>query len=255
VSQEHVSNLNAPVRIGSSGGSGSTTQANTALAVSLAANGNKTDQDANQTQSGAGTLVQGVGQLAKNDQDATSCANTSQKGAKNTNAPLRIGSEGTDGSTSQANTAAALSAALNGNKTEQDAGQTQSGAPGSAYVQGVGQGAFSKQGALSNADTKQHGVANESTPLRIDRPEHKRCEPKQPCESKPKVGPPDYRCDASSRNGGSCHQPVKEPKCPREEPKCPPRRPAKPCASCEKPHDPCDKPKCPPNPRKERMNG
>jgi hypothetical protein len=252
-----VSNLNAPVRIGSYGGSGSTTQANTALAVSLAANGNKTDQGATQTQSGAGTLVQGVGQLAKNDQDATSCANTSQKGASNTNAPLRIGSEGTDGSTSQANTAAALSAALNGNKTEQNVGQTQSGAPGSAYVQGVGQGAFSKQGALSNADTTQYGASNTAAPVRIGQPTHKPCESKKrSCDDKPKVGPPGHRCDASTRDGDSCGRPVEEPKCPPRKPVETPRKPVeKPCASCEKRHDPCPKPKAPCNLKKERMHG
>jgi hypothetical protein len=248
-SQQHVSNLSAPVRIGSPGSSGSTTQANTVLAVSLAANGNTTHQTAHQSQGGAGTLVQGSGQLAKSTQDAKSCADATQKDAKNVNAPLRLFSEGSDGSTTQSNAAIALSAALNGNKTGQTAGQSQTGAPGSTLVQGSGQGAFNEQNAWSGADTKQHGVENTNAPVRLAPPPHKShkpcepkrpceapkppCEPKRPCETKPPVGPPGYHCDAPMRDGGKCERPI-------EKPKCAPRKPdVKPCDRCDEPKAPC----------------
>jgi hypothetical protein len=252
-SQEHVSNLSAPVRIGSKGDSGSTEQSNTVIAASLALNLNKTDQSVTQTQSGAGTLVQGSGQLAGSKQDATSCADAEQKDATNINAPVDVFSHGAAGSVSQANTAVALSAALNGNKTDQTNSQSQSGAPGSTLVQGSGQGAGSKQDADSNASTNQHGVSNENGPVLVDRPDlPKPCEHKQPCESEPKVGPPGYPCDA--RDDGACGRPTEPPKkCDSCQPKPDPckhkverRQPKTPCTSCERP-------KCPSAPRKERQ--
>ena len=118
-----ASNTNVPVRIGSKGEDGSVSQANTTISAAIAANKNETSQTATQNQSGPGTLVQGIAQIAKNKQGALALSDAFQKDATNTNAPVRVFSRGNDGSVSQSNTAAAIGAALNGNSTTQSASQ------------------------------------------------------------------------------------------------------------------------------------
>ena len=76
-----------PVRIGSPGDDGSTTQANAVSRLGIAANGNKTTRGQPDQAGSGGTLVQGIGQIAQSKQDALACADAAQKGAKNTNAP------------------------------------------------------------------------------------------------------------------------------------------------------------------------
>jgi hypothetical protein len=223
-SQEHASNLNAPVRVGSPGDNGSVTQANTVLSLGIAANGNKTTQGATQNQAGSGgTLVQAVGQAALNKQDALACADAAQKGASNTNAPVRVFSEGDGGSTSQANTAAAIAAGLNGNSTGQSAGQSQAGGRGSTLVQASGQAADSKQSAAGLADADQYGVSNTSAPIRIGETLHKpkRCEPKQRCETKRPIEPC-RRCAPRKPDRDACERPVEPPKCAPRKPVCDP---------------------------------
>lgn len=226
-SQEYVSNVSVPVRIGSPGAGGSTTQANTVIAGSLALNGNKTTQSGDQTQAGPGTLVQGLGQIAKSKQDAKACADASQKDAKNVNAPLRLFSEGSDGSTLQSNAAVALAAALNVNVTGQSSDQSQSGGPGSTLVQGVGQASLNDQNAMGNATTNQHGVSNLNNPLRIDIPK---------LDKKPEP------CKPSKPDGEECGAPSKEPKCA-------PRKPImRPCEPCK------PQPKCPVDLRRDHLH-
>jgi hypothetical protein len=180
-SQEYVSNQNAPVRIGSAGDDGSTTQANAVLSGAIAANGNKTYQGARQTQAGSGgTLVQAAGQAAISKQDALACADAAQKGAENTNSPVRVFGDGDAGSTSQSNTAAALAAAVNGNATGQSAGQSQAGGPGSTLVQAAGQASGSEQAAAGSADARQQGVSNQSSPIAIGGLLKRGCESQQP---------------------------------------------------------------------------
>lgn len=220
-SQEYVSNLNAPVRVGSPGNDGSTTQANNALSLGIAANGNKTYQGATQNQAGSGgTLVQAAGQAALNKQDALACADAAQKGAENASVPVRVFSDGDSGSTSQSNTAAAIAAGLNGNSTDQSLGQSQAGGPGSTLVQAGGQAADSKQSAAGLADADQYGVSNKSAPVRIgdglNRPcEKQRCEKKRPTEPCSRYAPrkPDY---------DKCKRPVEPPKCAPRKPVCDP---------------------------------
>ena len=126
--QKGAKNENIAVRIFSPGNSGSVSQSNNAIAGSLAANGNATKQDASQSQGGGyGSSQQVVGQAAGNHQDAWSDADATQYGASNTNIPVRIFSDGNDGAVEQSNTVLGLSAALNGNHTNQTATQTQSG--------------------------------------------------------------------------------------------------------------------------------
>ncbi len=217
-SQEHVSNTSAPVRIGSAGNDGSTTQANTVLSLGIAANGNKTYQGATQNQAGSGgTLVQASGQIAQSKQDALACADAEQKGAKNESTPVRVFSDGAAGSTSQSNTAAAIAAALNGNSTGQSLGQSQAGSPGSTLVQASGQAAGNHQTAADKADAKQYGASNQSTPVRIGHERRKPCEQQPRCEDK-RPAEPCRTCAPRKPDYDECKRPVEPKPCERRKP-------------------------------------
>jgi hypothetical protein len=172
--QEHASNENIPVRIGSKGGGGSVEQSNNSVAGSLAGNAAKTTQGVSQTQGGgcgcASDLVQAVGQKAITGQLAESEATSIQKGAKNSNTPVRIHSEGDDGDVEQSNNSIALSAALNAAKTDQAVGQSQGDRcgckHGGAGVQAVGQWAETWQAAGSDAKSEQWKPSNSNAPVR-----------------------------------------------------------------------------------------
>jgi trimeric autotransporter adhesin len=182
--QKGASNTNAPVRIKSDGDSGDVSQSNSSTAKSAAGNENETDQSADQSAGGWGAIaVQAIGQKAENDQDADSDATSEQYDPSNTNAPVRIKSDGYDGGVEQSNDSAAYSAAGNENDTTQHASQDAGGqyAPmagardggcGSCggdgvTVQGIGQWASSEQSADSSADSKQSGACNTNAPVRI----------------------------------------------------------------------------------------
>ncbi len=229
-SQEYVSNLNAPVRVGSPGDDGSTSQANNVLSLGIAANGNKTYQGATQNQAGSGgTLVQAAGQAALNKQDALACADAAQKGAENASVPVRVFSHGDSGSTSQSNTAAAIAAGLNGNSTDQSLRQSQAGGHGSTLVQAGGQAADSKQSAAGLADADQYGVSNKSAPVRIGDGLHKPCEKKQRCEKK-RPSEPCSRCEPRKKpDYDKCKRPVEPPPCAPRKPVCKPV-----CDPCER---------------------
>jgi hypothetical protein len=178
--QEHASNENIPVRIGSKGDNGSVEQSNNSAALSFAGNLAKTSQGVEQAQGGGcgchgGDAVQAVGQKAITGQLAESEATSIQKGAKNSNTPVRIFSEGDDGDVEQSNNSIALSAALNAAKTEQAVGQSQGGgcgcgdrykSDGGAKVQAVGQWAETFQKADSDATSVQWKPSNTNAPVR-----------------------------------------------------------------------------------------
>jgi GTP cyclohydrolase II len=177
--QEHASNENIPVRIGSKGDNGSVEQSNNSVALSLAGNAAKTTQGVEQTQGGGcgchGDLVQAVGQKAITGQLAESEATSIQKGASNSNTPVRIHSEGDDGDVEQSNNSIALSAALNAALTDQAVGQSQGGGCGCGdrhksdageRVQAVGQWAETWQAADSDAKSEQWKPSNSNTPVR-----------------------------------------------------------------------------------------
>jgi hypothetical protein len=176
--QEHASNENIPVRVGSKGDNGSVSQENNSAALSFAGNAASTTQAVAQSQAGgcgcASDLVQAVGQKAFTGQKADSDATSVQKGAKNSNTPVRIYSEGDDGDVEQSNNSLALSAALNAAKTEQAVDQRQSGAckcddkhkSGGAGVQAVGQWADTWQKADSDAESFQLFPSNTNAPVR-----------------------------------------------------------------------------------------
>jgi hypothetical protein len=181
--QKGASNSNTPVRIKSDGGGGSVTQTNASFAGSAAGNLNSTDQSADQSAggSGGGVTVQVLGQKADNGQEAGSHATSYQDGASNDNSPVRIKSDGGDGSVTQSNLSGAISAAGNKNDTTQNASQNAGGlwAPAvreegcgscggdGATVQGIGQWASSEQSADSSADSTQKGACNTNSPVRI----------------------------------------------------------------------------------------
>jgi hypothetical protein len=176
--QDHASNENIPVRIGSKGDNGSVSQSNNSEALSFAGNAASTAQGVEQSQGGgcgcAGDLVQAVGQKAITGQLADSEATSIQKGAKNSNTPVRIYSEGDDGDVEQSNNSLALSKALNLAQTEQAVGQSQGGdcgcddrhKSGGARVQAVGQWAETWQKADSDATSVQWKPSNTNAPIR-----------------------------------------------------------------------------------------
>ena len=177
-------NTNAPVRIKSYGDDGDVKQANLSGAISAAGNKNETTQNATQNAGSApadmvgickdgcghgdgGPVVQQADQYASNDQSAHSTADSTQTGASNSNAPVRIGSPGGGGSVTQINGSLAASAAGNENSTDQSADQSAGGSGGGVTVQALGQKAINGQEADSHATSEQDGASNDNSPVRI----------------------------------------------------------------------------------------
>jgi hypothetical protein len=182
--QVKPSNTNISVRIGSPGDDGSVTQTNSSKAASVAGNKNSTSQAAGQSGGGSGG-TQNVDQSAGNKQDAHSDATSEQDHAKNVNIPVRIFSDGDNGSVTQTNSSDAKSAAGNKNETtqqsEQDSGSQKSapvrdacgggcGGHDGSSVQDVEQKAYNDQSADSSATSKQDHPSNVNIPVRIHSP-------------------------------------------------------------------------------------
>ena len=205
--QDHPSNDVTGVRIGSPGSDGSVDQSNSSTALSFAGNLAKTEQSAEQSQSGGGCgcgadAVQAAGQFAWTGQSADSSATSEQKGASNSVTPVSIGGgkdgggcgcgsyampSSSGGDVHQSNDSTALSGAVNLAATEQSAEQSQGGtsAPcgcgsygtphpcgcgGGSAVQAVGQFAKTHQDASSSATSTQWYPTNSVTPVRIASP-------------------------------------------------------------------------------------
>lgn len=145
----------------------STDQSNTASSNGSAGNANGSSQSANQAQAG-GSGLQATGQSATNAQDALALAGTVQKGASNENTPVRVLSDGDDGSVSQSNSASSDATAGNANGTQQTAGQNQAGSCcGGSGTQAVGQSASNDQDATALSATVQESPSNTNTPVRV----------------------------------------------------------------------------------------
>jgi hypothetical protein len=71
--------------------------------------------------------VQTADQSAGSQQGAVAASAATQYGASNKNVPIRVGSEGDNGSVEQSNDASSKAEAENENKTDQDADQSQAG--------------------------------------------------------------------------------------------------------------------------------
>jgi hypothetical protein len=167
------------------------TQSNSATAVGIAANLNKTDQTIEQDQAsgraapskeseksdydkkdGYGSdFTQVAGQEAASSQKADADAFALQWKPSNTNGSIRVLSPGNDGDVSQSNSTTAVAAALNANKTDQSIDQDQTGGGrGGSYLQVAGQGAWSRQDADAKAAAAQFGASNENDPIRVKSP-------------------------------------------------------------------------------------
>ncbi len=180
------SNTAQSIRVLSPGDNGDLNQSNAATAGAAALNGNKTDQDIDQSQAGSGhgsDYSQVAGQEAKNDQDADADAKAVQVKPSNTASSIRVLSPGDDGEVEQTNSTTALAAALNANKTDQSIDQDQGGekkAPyeseksdgkmsdgGSSYSQVAGQEAKSDQDADADAKAVQVKPSNTASSIRV----------------------------------------------------------------------------------------
>ena len=193
--QKGASNENTPVRVGSKGDDGDVWQSNSTTAVAAALNGNKTDQDIDQTQGGSYGLgsrdgckcasgsdyLQVAGQESKSAQWADADAIALQKGASNENTPVavlsgghgkghgkgsdrcsdRCSDKGDGGNVWQSNSTTAVAAALNGNKTEQSIHQAQPGGFGPLYLQAAGQRNTSGQGKRRRTGSTVRGLERE----------------------------------------------------------------------------------------------
>ncbi len=169
-------NVNTPVRVDSKGDGGKVEQSNSVDSDATAANLNALKQDADQDQGGSGG-IQAIGQEAKNDQDAFALSLAAQKGASNTNTPVRVDSKGDDGKVEQENSVDSDATAANLNLTKQDADQDQGGKGKdcgchSDGIQAIGQEAKSEQDATALSAALQSGASNKNTPVRVDSKGH-----------------------------------------------------------------------------------
>ena len=172
--QAGASNSNAPVRVDSKGYDGHVSQSNNVDSAATAGNTNLAIQDAGQESWGGrecgchgGTGIQAIGQEAKNEQGAAALSAALQHGAKNENAPVRVGSYGGGGSVEQSNSVGSSATAANLNGLHQGAAQAGSGGGGIA-IQAIGQEAKNHQGALALSGALQLGASNSSTPVAVD---------------------------------------------------------------------------------------
>jgi hypothetical protein len=183
--QKGASNSNYPVRIGSYGNGGDVTQTNSVTSNANAGNDAWTNQYANQSGSGSscgcasGSGVQGIGQKADTEQGSLALSKAIQdfgdgesrcgceggSGGGNVSSPVRLWSPGTDGSTTQSNTVDSSANAGNRAGTRQTA--TQNSGAGGLQVQGIGQEAWTGQGALAGSLAAQFGASNDSSPVRL----------------------------------------------------------------------------------------
>jgi hypothetical protein len=173
--QDRPSNTAVGIRVLSSGDDGDVSQSNSADAGALAANGNFTKQDIDQTQGGRypcgcsyGGGTQVAGQANGSRQDAAALAIAAQLHPSNTASSTKVGggigcgcdgrlskvAPSTSGDVSQENTVGARAGALNLNGTGQSIDQTGGG------TQVAGQLNRSYQGAGAIAAALQFGAAN-----------------------------------------------------------------------------------------------
>nr|MBA2763329.1 hypothetical protein [Thermoleophilaceae bacterium] len=177
--QSGAGNTNTPVRVGSKGDDGDVSQSNSVDSSATAANLNLTGQGAEQAQGGSGG-TQAIGQEAANDQTAIALSAALQYGASNSNAPVRVESDGDGGKVTQSNNVDSSATAANLNGLEQGASQVQRGGDcrcASGGIQAIGQDASNTQGALAGSLAAQApgrdecgcGTGgNSNAPVRVD---------------------------------------------------------------------------------------
>jgi hypothetical protein len=149
--QASPSNEASPVRVASDGNGGATRQQNIAGSDATALNGASTSQQGSQS-AASGNPIQVASQDASTDQGALAASAASQLGASNDASPVRVGSDGNDGSVSQTN--AALSGAFAGNLAGTSQNANQNAAAGTCGCGGAGIQVLGQR-----SDTDQAGFA------------------------------------------------------------------------------------------------
>jgi hypothetical protein len=180
--QEHAKNTNAPIRVLSPGDEGDVEQTNSVDSEANASNENSAEQSVDQEQSSegsgsskccsSGTGIQVAGQEAKNEQGAIGLSLAAQKGASNSNTPIRVKSHGDGGDVEQTNSVDSEANASNENSAEQSVEQAQSSGGSCGCHQGLGiqvagQKATNDQDAKALSLAFQEGVSNKNKPLRV----------------------------------------------------------------------------------------
>jgi hypothetical protein len=163
-------NTASPVRVGSAGDDGTTSQANNAYSSAAAGNGAYTKQNGTQSEAGGGLKIQALGQQSDTHQGALAASLAAQFGASNDASPVRVYSPGGGGSVNQSNTAGSSAIAGNGAETSQDGRQTIAGSPcgcGSLPIQVAGQSARTLQAAFGFSAALQAHPSNTSSPTRV----------------------------------------------------------------------------------------
>jgi hypothetical protein len=172
--QAGASNVNIPIRVGSDGNGGNVEQSNTVSSDAGASNDNTTNQSADQSQAGGTSCacspdpgVQTSDQSATNDQTALAASAAVQRDASNVNIPIRVGSEGNDGSVTQSNDASSDATAKNDNSTDQSADQSQAGSGSGAGIQTSTQSADNAQTAAAVSSATQEKPKNVNIAIRV----------------------------------------------------------------------------------------
>jgi hypothetical protein len=160
----------SPVRVGSSGDDGTSSQANAALSSAAALNGASTRQDGSQSEAGGGLQIQALGQQAETEQDAAAASLAAQIGASNDASPVRVNSPGGGGSARQANVVGSSALAGNESATGQAGRQSIAATPcgcRSLPIQVAGQSAETEQAALALSAALQAHPSNRASPTRV----------------------------------------------------------------------------------------
>jgi len=163
-------NTASPVRVGSHGDDGTTSQANTVYSSGAALNGASTRQNGTQSAAGGGLQIQALGQQSETEQGALAASLAAQFGASNDASPVRVYSSGGGGSVTQSNAAGSSALAGNGAETSQDGRQTIAGSScgcGSLPIQVAGQSARTLQAAFGFSAAIQAHPSNTSSPTRV----------------------------------------------------------------------------------------
>jgi hypothetical protein len=184
--QDGASNTNAPLRVLSPGHDGPVSQSNNVESNATSSNSNRTGQSLDQSQNagGAGGLgIQVAGQGNESFQGSAALSAGIQKGAENSNSPLRVLSWGGSGGVTQENNVSSDASSSNSNATSQHVGQEQSKnhSPLCCFTHGTGiqvagqhsanaQGSFAGSLAAQIPGRDRCGCptgGNENAPLRV----------------------------------------------------------------------------------------
>jgi hypothetical protein len=191
--QEKPENENISIRVFSPGNDGPVSQTNSVTSNANSSNSNSTAQTASQNQGSGGqssdlhplngdmgdkkdhccpsstTGIQVAGQTAESSQHSAALSGAFQKGASNTNMPIRVISEGDDGPVTQTNSVESNANSSNTNTTTQTANQNQAGGSGGSAlgIQVIGQEAKNAQFSAALSAAIQEGASNTNSPFRV----------------------------------------------------------------------------------------